>query len=430
MHQLHIIIVGGGVGGLCLAQGLKMAGVSFAVYERDRNPDARLQGYRLNIEPVGSQALAHCLSPELWELLVATAGDPGTGMGVFDENLHGLMHENGNADATDPARGAHAVSRVTLRRLLLSGLEQHVHFDKRFTHYEQLGDGLVTAYFADGTSATGSLLVGADGFGSRVRGQFLPDASRIDVPGIGIGGKLALDGNTQWLPAALTAGKNMFLPPRDFLFTAVFRRREQARELAHRIDGRQGAAGASSRGLLDATESTDYLMWAYVAHRKTLPADVTRLHGAALRRLLEERTRAWHPSLRRMINETDAGSVECFDFKAAAPVKPWASTTVTLLGDAIHYMPPVAGLGGNAALRDADLLRRALTAVHRGESELLPVLQAYEAEMLATGFASVREARLYSELAISRSRVLRTLARIFFRTCGAIPALQRAIFES
>ncbi|HEY1498487.1 MAG TPA: NAD(P)-binding protein [Acidobacteriaceae bacterium] len=49
--KFHVIIIGGGVGGLCLAQGLRKNGVSAAVYERDQTPDARLQGYCLNIEP-------------------------------------------------------------------------------------------------------------------------------------------------------------------------------------------------------------------------------------------------------------------------------------------------------------------------------------------------------------------------------------------
>jgi 2-polyprenyl-6-methoxyphenol hydroxylase-like FAD-dependent oxidoreductase len=51
---MHVLIIGGGIGGLCLAQGLRRRGVSVAVYERDRTPDARLQGYRLSIEPPGS----------------------------------------------------------------------------------------------------------------------------------------------------------------------------------------------------------------------------------------------------------------------------------------------------------------------------------------------------------------------------------------
>jgi 2-polyprenyl-6-methoxyphenol hydroxylase-like FAD-dependent oxidoreductase len=42
--RLEVIVVGGGIGGLCLAQGLKRAGISVSVHERDRAPDARLQG--------------------------------------------------------------------------------------------------------------------------------------------------------------------------------------------------------------------------------------------------------------------------------------------------------------------------------------------------------------------------------------------------
>src|SRR5262249_47019369 len=156
-------------GGLCLAQGLHAAGISVAVYERDAAPDARLQGYRLNIEPVGSRALRDCLPPHLWEILVATAGDPGPGMGVFTERLHRLMREDDPPADLDPADRTHAVSRITLRRLLLAGLDDVVHFGKELTGYRQNTDGTVTALFADDSSATGDLLVGADGARSRVR---------------------------------------------------------------------------------------------------------------------------------------------------------------------------------------------------------------------------------------------------------------------
>jgi hypothetical protein len=43
--------------GLTLAQGLKKAGLSVAVYERDRMPTDRLQGYRIHVEPQGGRAL-------------------------------------------------------------------------------------------------------------------------------------------------------------------------------------------------------------------------------------------------------------------------------------------------------------------------------------------------------------------------------------
>lgn len=36
MPSFHVLIAGGGIGGLCLAQGLRKAGVSCAVYESTR----------------------------------------------------------------------------------------------------------------------------------------------------------------------------------------------------------------------------------------------------------------------------------------------------------------------------------------------------------------------------------------------------------
>jgi cation diffusion facilitator CzcD-associated flavoprotein CzcO len=42
---LHVIVIGGGIGGLCLAQGLKKSGIGISVYERDASAQFRSQGY-------------------------------------------------------------------------------------------------------------------------------------------------------------------------------------------------------------------------------------------------------------------------------------------------------------------------------------------------------------------------------------------------
>ena len=60
-RAFQVAIIGGGMGGLCLANGLKRAGIGVAVYERDQSPDSRPQGYRIHIDPQGSTALHACL---------------------------------------------------------------------------------------------------------------------------------------------------------------------------------------------------------------------------------------------------------------------------------------------------------------------------------------------------------------------------------
>ncbi|GAB4205782.1 MAG: hypothetical protein OHK0022_32170 [Roseiflexaceae bacterium] len=52
--QLNILIIGGGLGGLCLAQRLKAAGVRVAVYER-HPPNFWPKGYLVHVNPVGRQ---------------------------------------------------------------------------------------------------------------------------------------------------------------------------------------------------------------------------------------------------------------------------------------------------------------------------------------------------------------------------------------
>jgi 2-polyprenyl-6-methoxyphenol hydroxylase-like FAD-dependent oxidoreductase len=424
-RPLHVLIIGGGIGGLCLAQGLKRVGVSFAVYERDRTPDARLQGYRLNIEPVGAKALHECLPPELWSLFVATAGDVGGGMGVYDEHLRELMREDPPPPPATPTDETHAVSRATLRRLLLAALEAEVTFGKEFVRFEKITDDKVRAIFADGSSATGDVLVGADGVNSRVCRQLLPNAKVIDTGGFGIGGKLPLNPDVEaWLPSHLLQGKSMILPKRDFLFTAVFRRRASSSS----PDGLQQLAGLN-RDLPGADrEDVDYIMWAYVARRSGDLSTADGLRGQALRDRVAQRISPWHPDLRRLIAESDEGTIEQFDFRAAVRIRPWQSTNITLLGDAVHAMPPVGGIGGNIALADASELCRSLKAAADGWTSLLKALSAYEADMIKRGFAAVDQSRLYLQLAIFPSRIVRAVARTFFRSCGAFPFLRRAVF--
>jgi len=68
---LQVVVVGGGIGGLCLAQGLRKAGIQVKVFERDRTVDARLDRYRLHINPAGTRAMRACLPDAMWDRFLA-----------------------------------------------------------------------------------------------------------------------------------------------------------------------------------------------------------------------------------------------------------------------------------------------------------------------------------------------------------------------
>jgi hypothetical protein len=171
--------------------------------------------------------------------------------------------------------------------VLLGGLEDVVHFDKQFVRFEHASDGRVTAVFADGTSATGDILIGADGVSSRVRQQYLPHARVVDTRVVALVGKLWLtDESRAWLPRQLTGRLNNVLPPRGSgMFVAEFQRKP-----------------ASFEGF---AEERDYLFWALVAPRHSygVDADLRKMEGVALRGLALRMIEGWHPHLRRLVGE-------------------------------------------------------------------------------------------------------------------------------
>src|SRR3954471_18811772 len=157
---MRVIVIGGGTGGLALAHGLQQAGIELSVFERDRTRTDGLHGYRVGIDPDGSRALHACLPPDLYATFVATCARAPRYFNMLTEQFDELLSLPLRLP-DDPIESEKSVSRMTLRQVLLTGVDDVVHFDKAFIHYDQHPDGAVTAHFADGMSATGDLLIGA-----------------------------------------------------------------------------------------------------------------------------------------------------------------------------------------------------------------------------------------------------------------------------
>lgn len=419
-ESFHVLIIGGGIGGLTLAQGLKRAGVSTAVYERDRTLTDRLQGYRVHISPTGSLSLHACLPPDLFEVFDRTCGTPNTAVRVFTEQMRLLLAFDGDLVASaDPVARHRSASRITLRQVLLARLD-NVHFGKTFQRYEE-HSGRITAYFEDGTSAEGDVLVAADGGGSRVRRQFLPDAQRVETGVIGIAGKIFLDTARDRIARPLLDGISLVAARGGLgLFVAI---QEMAGGPTGGI-GRNEPVFAGTGHLYENTRS--YLMWALSAKREKFGlADLEQADSAALAEAATRSMAGWSHAFRDLVGLADPTTISCLPIRTSVPMAPWRTGRITLLGDAIHSMTPYRGIGANVAIKDAARLKRALVAAHHGERDLVEAIRDYETGMLDYGFRAVRNSLKAMHQTVTDSLPALMLSRLMLRAINALPPVKR-----
>lgn len=340
----RVLVIGAGTGGLCLAHGLRRAGIDVAVYERYRTRGEGLLGYRVGIGPTGSRALRECLPPELFDIYLATCARSPRWFNVITQRMRRTASFELRPD-THPVDTERSVARMTLRQVLLTGMEDAVHFDKTFTRYEQRDDGTVTAYFADGTSDTGDLLVAADGTHSAVRRQYLPHAVTRDAGTVNIATRIPLTPHTRsLLPEQLQRGISLIFGTGGIM------------GVLHVMDFKWDADGRLKPDVTPA-DAAVLFRWPGRAHDPTrdninlvvwstarrFPDDVMQRRGDDLVAVALDLTRSWHPHLRELLTRADPASALPIRVTTSEPVPPWKSTTVTLLGDAIHTMTPVSG---------------------------------------------------------------------------------------
>src|ERR1700744_6796888 len=111
-RDFDVVIIGAGTGGLCLAQGLHSAGIRVRVFERDRTPTDRLQGYRLHISETGNRALQACLPPENLQHYVQSSAKSNSAVSFFDHRLHRLLIIDITPARRDSAESERPVSRI------------------------------------------------------------------------------------------------------------------------------------------------------------------------------------------------------------------------------------------------------------------------------------------------------------------------------
>jgi 2-polyprenyl-6-methoxyphenol hydroxylase-like FAD-dependent oxidoreductase len=402
---LKILIIGAGTGGLCLAQGLKSSGIEVEVFERDRTPTDRLQGYRLSINAQGSRALKACLPDALFAQFVRGAAVPSQSVTFLDHRVRPLLGLDLTHHVRDATEQELPVSRTMLRRVLLNGLDTIVRFGTTCVAFDASSNGQIVARFEDGSTAQGDVLVAADGASSRLRAQLLPHARRIDTGIVAVSGKFTLDEAARAaVPDPIMKGPTLILGPRGcFMF---------------------------ANAVLYGRTEEDYVMWGFSAHREdfAFSAPPESVNPAEARARVLAGMRDWNPALRGLVEKADAATMSTFPVKTSVPVSPWATRNVTLLGDALHNMTPFRGIGANTALRDAQSLCEMLVSVSAGKQELIPALARYERDMIDYGFQAVRGSLKDMERFHAKSALTLGTTKLVLRTVDRIPLLKSAFF--
>jgi 2-polyprenyl-6-methoxyphenol hydroxylase-like FAD-dependent oxidoreductase len=278
---------------------------------------------------------------------------------------------------------AYNADRATLRGLLLSGLSENVGFDMRFEVYRAAPNGGLNLDFSDHASTHTNLLIGADGVRSGVRRLRMPGLGLLDTEGRAVFGKTPITpGFFDRVPRELSQGLSLIGESNDskmklFCDTMTF-------------DRARGEQAARSLGL---HLPDDYLYWVLVFRRDAVEDEENEqgrnpLTPEQSAEKSQRITAHWHPRIRSILSEQDPSAASSLTFLAANPqdlMTTWSEepsehhTSVTLLGDAAHPMPPVGGFGASSAFQDAAALCDALAHSNDTEAQI----KSYEREMCA-----------------------------------------------
>ncbi len=332
---LRVLVSGAGIGGLSAGLALKRAGFDVTVYER--HPELRTAGAGLNVWPNGVRVLYELGLKEVFDnnanLLEYYRTYSSDGEQIGEEDLVEYRTRYGA-----PVTG---VYRKDLSAMIAQQLGEQLKFDHEIVGFEEREDEVVVQ-FANGTTASGDVLIAADGVYSAIRRQMFGDI------------EFKTDKHVRW--------------------RGIFKVED---------------AGVHPKSEVDVIGEHGHLGW--------LPIGRGLAYWYAAGDGLETEEQAlayfnsWEGSLvPQVLRATDPATIirnELMDF--AEPLTSWTSNRVALLGDAAHPMLPGVAQGANQALVDSAVITQHLLQA----DSVSEALRGYESERLEHVGRVVRVAR-------------------------------------
>lgn len=394
--ETHVLIIGGGITGLTLAQALRkrnqenpnLKPVTFSVFERDPDPYARGSGWGLTMHWALEQFLQ--LLPEDTKAKLPNAWVDKDSLEAGISGSFKLFNlETGNTDYFTPlgASPRNRFAREKLREALMHELD--IQWTKNLSGIEYPGPNEVVAIFDDGTTAKGNILIGCDGSRSNVRRVLCPDNYQNNVvpnrlTGVNVPFPAEKAAKLQALDPYFfqccdpATGSFMF-----FGFLKVPTRKEQE------------AAGNSlpvvSQCLVSWPFRPGFL-------DNADPVEIARDHKDRIK-WMKNVSKGWIEPFREIVQSIpDDAEVKIVNLEDWPPVKgAWnnADGRVTLIGDAAHAMTMYRGEAANHGVADVtEFLQQFLPEKHtNGVPSLKERVDAYESGMIARANPAVLRSR-------------------------------------
>jgi 2-polyprenyl-6-methoxyphenol hydroxylase-like FAD-dependent oxidoreductase len=340
----NIAIVGGGLAGLALALALHQVGIQSTVYEARAAP--------LNIGG------ALMLSPNALKVLDK--------LGVYDvvrkegyefknlawQTIDGSKRERQEfGDKEKYGYDALRVHRYVLINALIEATKQagvEVAFGKKFVTATERQDG-VDISFEDGTTATSSILIGADGIHSTVRRLLYPDlAPRF----------INLAGVTAAVPTSALGLRSAVLqdlenPELDYPLPITIQHPAHG---AFVVAPQRSGAQEMFFGRQRRWTETDRAGW-----------DARSADKQELADFLASDTQDFPQIVRDVVKSIPHDTINLWPFYVIPHLTSWISTDghgrIILVGDAAHAIPPSAGQGLNQCFEDVYTLSLTLKSL-------------------------------------------------------------------
>jgi 2-polyprenyl-6-methoxyphenol hydroxylase-like FAD-dependent oxidoreductase len=326
----RVVVIGGGIGGLCVALALRRIGIETIVYE---------QAEELSEVGAGITLWSNAIKALRALGLAGTVIEAGSKIErgeIRTANGRTLSRSQPGELERRFGEPTVAIHRADLHHILLAALSREaVILGAKCEGFEQNEAGVIVR-FADGQTDRADLVVGADGIHSVVRKQLFPDA------------RLRYSGYTAWRGVVATEDEAA-------------------------LGTTSESWGCGSRfGILRIDKKRVY--WFATANAPAGRAEMP----AERKTSLQQRFKDWHHPIELLIESTPAERILHTDIYDIEPMKRWSLGRVVLLGDAAHPTTPNMGQGGCMAIESSVVLARCIEQ----ESDLATALSRYEAERM------------------------------------------------